>query len=254
MALWENWDVDFIAKRAYPLSLPPLRSKRSTEDQGPLKDKRLKALLDVAPDRAMHQKSLRILHNVSDATSPQTSDQELLYRLREYVGRKRGAFDYTLLNDYVFQIRRCKKTVVKCAPKHKIKKLKSSVSLSLIHKGGFGVKQTLEQLADVEWNTTQHGNVPTNMRERHRKVRQNRTSLVASSSTESLQKAMLKQIYPHVRLVRMSQIAQQRAWLTFIKIAMMRTYTQEALQTDRLKRIFRSKTTGLIIKVQRKCM
>ena len=123
MALWENWDVDFIAKRAYPLSLPPLRSKRSTEDQGPLKDKRLKALLDVAPDRAMHQKSLRILHNVSDATSPQTSDQELLYRLREYVGRKRGAFDYTLLNDYVFQIRRCKKTVVKSAPKHKIKKL-----------------------------------------------------------------------------------------------------------------------------------
>ena len=202
----------------------------------------------------MHQKSLHILHNVSDATSSSTSDQELLHRLREYVGRKQGAFDYTLLNDYVFQIRQCKKTLVKCAQKHKIKKLKSSVGLSLIHKGSFGVKQTLEQLAEVQWNTTQHGNVPKNIRERHNKVQRNRRSLVASSSTESLQKAMLKQIYPHVRLVRMSQIAQQRAWLTFIKIPLMHICTADALQTDRLKRIFRSKTTGLIIKVQRKCM
>ena len=63
----ENWDIDFIGKRAIPINLPPLRMRKTEEERNaPLKDKRLKALLDIAPERNLHEKSLHILHDVSD--------------------------------------------------------------------------------------------------------------------------------------------------------------------------------------------
>ena len=187
---------------------------RKTEEErnAPLKDKRLKALLDIAPERNLHEKSLHILHDVSDVTRPSTSDQELLHRLREYSTRNKGTFDYTLLNDHVFQIRHHNKTVRSKTPKHRIKKIKSAVNLNLVHNGKFGVKDQLHDLSIVRWNREQHGNVPKTLHGRHHKVKNSRDSHIASTSTESLQKAVLKQIYPHVRRVRQSQIAQQKAW------------------------------------------
>ena len=99
----------------------------------------------------------------------------------------------------------------------------------------------MHDLSKVRWNSSQHGNVPSTISDRYVKVKNSRDSYVASSSSEALQKALLNK-YIHVRRkIRQSQKAQQKAWLTFVKLAAMPKYTTENLQTDRLNEYLEAK-------------
>jgi hypothetical protein len=256
-----NWELDLIGRRAKCLKLPPVTQKKTLEEEQLPKNSHLRKLLDsVAPDRHTHKDRLKLLSQVSDATRPTTADHELLSRLRAAEGRPNVLnFNHTLLNEYVFEIRRNQKTLKKSTSELTVKTIPSAVNVNLLSKGKFGVKHSLAPLKTVEWDSSKrikcdkHDNGCKQWPgSKFKRVRHARDAFVSSSKNASLQCVLLKQIQPHIFRVNQNQRAQQCSWVTFIKLVLLPIKTKEELLEDRLKRIFRSKTESLIIKVQRK--
>ncbi len=264
-----NWELDIIGKRARCINLPPITRKKTVEEEQLPKNSNLRKLLDsIAPDRHNHKHTLTLLSQVSDATRPTITEHELLSRLRAAEGRPNILnFDHTLFNEYVFEIRRNQKLLKKSTSERVLKKVPSAVNVNLVSKGKFGVKNSLLPLKKVEWDNSiklprkkrkkgQKVPVPSPSKKMGKvkieKVTKARNAFLSSSNNSSLQCVVLKQIQPHVFRANQNQKAQQFCWLTFLKLSQMPLKTQEQLLEERLKRIFRSKTETLVIKVQRK--